>query len=120
MLSVIGITNETSALVRDAFGFRKILVVGTNRGKVYGIDSANGEILWSRVLGLGWAAEVGGRVYPLKIFTTRTVKDGDTPQVVLITQRKASNVRVFVSHPFSRSDRSFRALSTPFYSTSTR
>lgn len=86
-------TNDTASLSRDTFGFRKILVAATSRGKVYGIDSSNGEILWSRVFGLGWAAEVGGRIFPLKIYTTRTVTDGETPQVVLVTQRKANNVR---------------------------
>ena len=86
-------TNETT-IVRDTFGFRKVLVVATARGKVYGIDSANGEVLWSRVFGLGWAAEVGARIFPVKIFTTRTVSDGETPQVVLVTQRRANNVRI--------------------------
>lgn len=86
-------TNDTNALSRDAFGFRKVIVAASARGKVYGIDSSNGEVIWSRVFGLGWAAEVGGRIYPVKIFTTKTVSDGDTPQVVLVTQRKADNVR---------------------------
>lgn len=95
-------TNETNALSRDSFGFRKIIVAATGRGKVYGIDSATGEIVWSRVLGLGWAAEVGGQIFPVKIFTTKTVSDGDSPQVVLVTQRKASNV--------SRSHYSLRKL----------
>lgn len=84
--------NETAPLARDAFGFRKVLVVATARGKIYGLDSANGEVLWSRVFGLGWAAEVGARIVPLKIFTVKTVSDGETPQVVVVTQRKANNV----------------------------
>ncbi|KAI0686950.1 hypothetical protein BC835DRAFT_1408443 [Cytidiella melzeri] len=87
-------TNDTIALVRDAFGFRKIIIAATSRGKVYGIDSSSGEIIWSRVFGLGWAAEVGGQIFPVKVFTTRTVGDGDSPQVVLVTQRKASNTLV--------------------------
>ena len=87
--------NDTNALARDAFGFRKIIIAATGRGKVYGIDSATGEIVWSRVLGLGWAAEVGGQIFPVKIFTTRTVSDGDSPEVVLVTQRKANNVGFF-------------------------
>jgi ER membrane protein complex subunit 1 len=85
-------SNETNALSRDAFGFRKVVVAATSRGKVYGIDSSSGAIIWSRVLGLGWAAEVGGRIFPVKIFTTKTIADGDSPQVVLVTQRKANNV----------------------------
>ncbi|CAL1698629.1 unnamed protein product [Somion occarium] len=89
--SIAPASNDTSPLSRDTFGFRKIIVAATSHGKVFGIDSANGEIIWSRVFGLGWAAEVGGRIFPLKIFTTRTVSDGDTPQVVIVGQRKADN-----------------------------
>ncbi|KAI9058646.1 DUF1620-domain-containing protein [Trametes sanguinea] len=84
-------SNTTEPLSRDAFGFRKVIVAATSHGKIYGIDSANGDVLWSRVFGLGWAAQVGGRIIPAKLFVTRTVNDGETPQVVLVTQRKANN-----------------------------
>lgn len=73
-------------------------MAATSYGKVYGIDSSSGAILWSRVFGLGWAAEVGGTIIPVKIYTTRTVadvgEDGEAgiPQVVLVTQRRAENV----------------------------
>lgn len=89
--------NTSEPLSRDAFGFRKVIVAVTPRGKIYGIDSANGEILWSRVFGLGWAAEVGGNIIPVKIFVTRTVNDGDAPQVVVVTQRQASNVSMSIN-----------------------
>ena len=84
--------NGSEPLARDAFGFRKVIVAATMHGKLYGLDSANGEVLWSRVFGLGWAAQVGGQIIPAKMFVTRTVNDGDTPQVVLVAQRKANNV----------------------------
>ncbi|OBZ74558.1 ER membrane protein complex subunit 1 [Grifola frondosa] len=89
--SVAPRSNASDLLSRDAFGFRKIIVAATSHGKVYGIDSANGAILWNRVFGLGWAAQVGGHIIPVKLFVTRTVNDGDVPQVVLVTQRKANN-----------------------------
>ena len=79
-------------LSRDTFGFRQIIVAGTAHGKVFGIDSSNGEIVWSRVFGLGWADEVGGRVTPVKLFVTKTVADGGDPEVVVVTQRRAENV----------------------------
>jgi len=85
-------TSANDSPSRDAFGFRQVIVAATPVGKVYGIDSSNGNILWSRVLGLGWAGEVGGKVIPVKLFVTRTVSDGETPQVVLVTQRRAENV----------------------------
>lgn len=92
--SVAPAANASEPLARDSFGFRKVIVAATAHGKVYGLDSANGAVLWSRVFGLGWAAEVGGHIIPVRIFTTREVADGDAPQVVVVTQRKASNVRV--------------------------
>ena len=59
-------TNE--ALSRHAFGFTQVIVAATAFGMIFGIDSSNGEILWSRVLGLGWAAEIGGRIHPVKLY----------------------------------------------------
>jgi len=88
---------DAGPLSRDTFGFRQVIVTATAFGKVFGIDSSNGEILWSRVLGLGWAAQVGGTVQPVKLFVTRTVNDGNSPQVVLVTQRKADNVSLLFS-----------------------
>lgn len=93
-------TNETAAIVelaRDEFGFRKIIVAATEYGKVYGLDSSNGEIVWSRVFGLGWAVEVGGKIVPVKVFTVRAVGDIDEegktagPEVVIVAQRIADN-----------------------------
>jgi ER membrane protein complex subunit 1 len=48
------------------------IVAGTAHGKVFGIGSSNGEIVWSRVFGLGWAGEIGGRVVPVKLFVIKT------------------------------------------------
>ncbi|KAF8809912.1 DUF1620-domain-containing protein [Phlegmacium glaucopus] len=88
-------SNSTEPLLsRDTFGFRQIIVAGTAHGKVFGIDSSNGEILWSRVFGLGWAGEIGGRVVPVKVFVTKTVADGGDPEVVLVSQRRAINTLV--------------------------
>lgn len=66
-------------------------------GKVYGLDSTTGEVVWSRLLGLGWAAQVGGRVIPVKMF----VLNGDgvgfgervRNDVVIVAQRRADTVR---------------------------
>ncbi|TFK50623.1 DUF1620-domain-containing protein [Heliocybe sulcata] len=86
--------NTSGLMTRDTFGFRKIIVVATAFGKIYGLDSTTGDIVWGRVLGLGWAAEVGAAIVPVKICVTRTVADGDTPQVVVVTQRRAENTLV--------------------------
>lgn len=39
-------------LHRDQFGFQKLVVAVTKGGKLFGLDSANGNIVWSRNLGL--------------------------------------------------------------------
>jgi outer membrane protein assembly factor BamB len=90
-------SSDEDTLTRDAFGFRQVIVAATSHGKLFGIDSSNGRVLWSRVLGLGWAAKVGGTIIPVKMFVTRTVSDPEGPQIVLVTQRRADNV----SHIFS-------------------
>lgn len=88
-------------LSRDTFGFRQIIVASTAYGKVFGIDSGNGEIVWSRVFGLGWAEEVGGKVVPAKLFVIKTVADGGDPEVAVVTQRRADNVSSLYIFPFS-------------------
>jgi len=79
-------------LARDAFGFRQVIVAASNLGKIYGLDSSNGTVLWSRMLGLGWAAQVGAQIVPVKLFVVQTVADGGFPEVVLVAQRRANNV----------------------------
>lgn len=66
-------------------------------GKVYGIDSVTGDVVWTRLLGLGWAAQVGGRVIPVKLFAFNGEGVGDKGKgtrsdVVLVAQRRADNV----------------------------
>ena len=87
--------SNTTELIRDPFGMRKVIVAATRRGVVFGLDSSSGAILWKRILDLGWASSVGARHVPLKLFETNTVSGGGNPEVTLITQRMADNVRCF-------------------------
>ncbi|KAG6865380.1 hypothetical protein C0991_003083 [Blastosporella zonata] len=85
--------------VRDAFGFRQIIVAATMQGKIFGLDSSTGHVVWSRVLGLGWAAEVGATVVPIKMFVlggeeTTVEQATEGPEVVLVAQRRADNTLV--------------------------
>ncbi|KAH7906600.1 hypothetical protein BJ138DRAFT_1015952 [Hygrophoropsis aurantiaca] len=95
-VSASAAASAEDTLSRDAFGFRQVIVAATAHGKLFGIDSSSGQIMWSRVLGLGWARKVGGTIIPVKMYVTRTVSDGDgdTPQVMLIVQRRADNTLV--------------------------
>lgn len=88
---MVSVHDHTASLGRDAFGFRQVLVTATAYGSVFGLDTASGAVLWTRVLGLGWAGEgVGGTVKPVKIFVVDG--EGDGKDVVLIAQRTATNV----------------------------
>jgi ER membrane protein complex subunit 1 len=49
--SILGTENagSQSGLTRDAFGFNKIVILATRRGRLYGIDTAHqGKIIWSQ------------------------------------------------------------------------
>lgn len=85
---------STQGLSRDPFGFRQIIIAGTNFGKVYGIDSSNGVIIWSRILDL--PKEGDGEIIPMKLHVTKTVSDDGDPEVVIVAQRRADNVRILL------------------------
>ena len=84
-------TSLSPQLFRDTFGMRKLIVAATRRGVIFGIDSSSGAIVWKRILGLGWAAKVGARHIPLKMYEVSGPEE--TPRVVVVTQRLADNVR---------------------------
>jgi ER membrane protein complex subunit 1 len=82
------------SLARDSFDFRQIIVAANDLGKIYGLNSRNGAVLWTRTLGLGWAAQLGGQIIPSKLFVVQTVADGGSPEAVLVAQRRANNVQL--------------------------
>lgn len=93
-MAPVQLSNTTSVspqLFRDTFGLRKLIVAATRRGVLFGIDSASGAIVWKQILGLGWAAKVGARHIPLKMYEISGPEE--TPRVVVVTQRMADNVR---------------------------
>ncbi|KAF9241301.1 hypothetical protein BU15DRAFT_87236 [Melanogaster broomeanus] len=90
----------TTALVRDPFSFRQLLIASTSHGKLFALDTSTGAIVWSRILGLGWARRVGGRIIPVRMFVVRQGNvEGEehasgevaVDGVVLVTQRRADN-----------------------------
>ncbi|ESK86134.1 duf1620 domain-containing protein [Moniliophthora roreri MCA 2997] len=84
-------------LHRDTFGFRQVIVMATSRGKIFGLDSSNGEILWSKLLSRGSLTNAG--VKSIKMFLVKAVGDASTgleesekanadgPEVVLVAHR---------------------------------
>lgn len=98
--SVSAAISHDSGLYRDEFGFKKIIVAATHHGKIFGIDSSNGHIVWSRILGLGSVASVGGVIVPVRMFVAKSVSDGEVPQVVLLTTRRGFDVRPYTAACF--------------------
>jgi ER membrane protein complex subunit 1 len=76
------------SLWRDTFGFHKLLVVSSSTGKVFGIDTTRGDIIWSRLLVEG----SHGGVMPLKMFPFTTVSDGRQPEMILVGHRQSPSV----------------------------
>jgi ER membrane protein complex subunit 1 len=89
-----------SPITRDAFGFSQILVLATKGyGKVFGVDSGSGEVVWGRVLGFGvdGEGEVEVELVPVGIVVMGGDGDGsgsgegegggEGPKVVLVVQR---------------------------------
>src|SRR4051794_20960378 len=67
-------STDPSQLSRDPFGFRQVIIAATAYGKVFALDSSNGKILWSRILGHGRA---GAQLVPRKVYVSRKVGDVD-------------------------------------------
>ncbi|KAG6916080.1 hypothetical protein DXG01_008554 [Tephrocybe rancida] len=93
------LTSAEETPSRDAFGFCQIIIAATVQGKIFGLDSSTGRVVWSRVLGLGWAAEVGASVVPIKMFVLGVddaISDQKIkgPEVVIVAQRRADNTLV--------------------------
>ena len=84
--------SDLDPLARDAFGFRQVIVAASDLGKIYGLDSSGGAVVWSRILGFGRAAQVGAQIVPIKLFVVQTIVNGSFPEAVLVAQRQAKNV----------------------------
>lgn len=73
-------------LHRDQFGFQKLIVAVTRGGKVFGLDSASGNIVWSR--NLGFFNEKGAELSVYGTFATRTLSESRNPQIAVVAVRK--------------------------------
>jgi outer membrane protein assembly factor BamB len=71
-------------LHRDRFGFQKLLVATTTGGKLFALDSSNGNIVWSRNLGL--FRESGPDLQIEGMWLVRNHGDGGPVLTVLATR----------------------------------
>nr|XP_022904767.1 ER membrane protein complex subunit 1 [Onthophagus taurus] len=63
---------KSNKLIRDEFGLHKLIIIATNVGKLFALDSLSGEIIWSVTL---------PDIEPFKIF--------DKESIILLEQRNA-------------------------------
>ena len=90
---------SSKTLVHNPFSFCQLPITSMTHGKLFALDTSMGAIVWSWILGLGWASQVGGRIVPVRAFTvyrTETGVDNGVPEgwygIMLIMQRIADNV----------------------------
>ena len=73
-------TSDTEgALWRDPHGFKKLVVLATSTGKVFGIDTQRGDIVWNFKL-----ANPAVTLRPLKLSVIKTVAERLHPEVALV------------------------------------
>lgn len=90
--SVIGdsSSSKSGALTRDSFGFNKIIVLATRRGRFYGLDTGNhGRIAWSTLV----FPQAAGRTLEIKGIVT---KEG-AQSTVVATGSKGEYVEIDVA-----------------------
>lgn len=63
-------------MFRDQFGFQKLAVVVTSTGSIFGIDSANGNIVWSTLL--------NDRLEAIDMWIVRGLSEKGNPTVAVI------------------------------------
>lgn len=84
------------SLYRDQFGFQKLIIAATDSGKLYAIDSAHGNIVWSTLLGLSHARM--GELEYVGMWNVRSVSEIGNPMIAIVAVRS----RMGVSARFSR------------------
>lgn len=101
------LSDSTSAIVhtaplapgklhRDQFGLQKLLIAVTRAGKVFGLDSANGNIVWSR--NLGFFSQTGPELEVQNVFYTRNLSENGNPQIAVIAARTRNDKTVTVGY----------------------
>ncbi|GMK57789.1 hypothetical protein CspeluHIS016_0406230 [Cutaneotrichosporon spelunceum] len=83
-------------LHRDQFGLQKLIVAVSHGGKVYGLDSANGGILWSR--NLGFFDQTGPELAVYGTWTTRQLSERGNPQIGVVAVRTREGKQVTLGY----------------------
>ncbi|SPO32395.1 related to EMC1 - member of a transmembrane complex required for efficient folding of proteins in the ER [Ustilago trichophora] len=101
--------NTTSSLFRDPFGFRKVVVVATAKGKLYALDTiAKDTVVWEKSL-IGYGDGEGEPEPRVNIKFMQTVRelstDGKSPLLAIVAevelQQGLFTTRVFELNPLT-------------------
>ncbi|EST05955.1 protein of unknown function DUF1620 [Kalmanozyma brasiliensis GHG001] len=101
--------NTTSTLFRDPFGFRKVVVVATAKGKLYALDTiAKDTVVWEKSL-VGYGDGEGEAEPKVNIKLMQTVRelstDGKTPLLAIVAEVELQpglySTRVFELNPLT-------------------
>ncbi|WVQ68755.1 uncharacterized protein L199_006964 [Kwoniella botswanensis] len=76
---------NTTHLHRDQFGFQKLLIAATAKGKVFALDSSTGNVIWSRNLGL--TSEKGSEIAVEDIWNVRDGEGGREPMLAILATK---------------------------------
>lgn len=83
------LTKDT--LWRDQFGFQQLVVAFTSSGKLYAIDSAHGNVVWSTLLGLSGFG--GGELDLVGMWNVRAFTESGNPIIAVVAVRSRGEVR---------------------------
>lgn len=72
-------TDSEGALWRDPHGFKKLVVLATSTGKVFGVETQRGGIIWSFKLG-----NPNVTLRPLKLSIIKTVAERLHPEIAVV------------------------------------
>lgn len=87
------LANQTVAntLFRDQFGFRKLIVAATKKGKIYAIDSQTGAFLWEKsLIGFGLGEGATSPAVTIKLLALVRPVGGSGDEVTSSMQQQAS------------------------------
>ncbi|CCA66499.1 hypothetical protein PIIN_00183 [Serendipita indica DSM 11827] len=83
-------SNTAGSLWRDLYGFKKVLVIATARGKVFGIETNKGTIVWSEKLGAN-SPDLSMKIKPVRMTVLKTVSEGFHPEVGIVVEVDRAN-----------------------------
>jgi hypothetical protein len=63
-----------------------VLVVATGYGTLLGVDTAQGTVVWRKIIGVSSTGPAD--VFPFKMFVTKSALEGPDPEVVLVAEKK--------------------------------